>query len=301
MGRKRKPGLEWLDPENRTQRQWALDYLWAKGFQVFDKEDRADTPILFARHGEMLELGAKIERRNDGREIFQDMKAAWRQKDRRDSAKGKTVCAFTLSMSAKTNLREMAEDLEKSATALLESFITKAYKAHIRKRQKQQPKEVPRVARNYSFQGPNNIGERDNKEFQKSARPPEKTVETYSLFEPSQEMGDVNTAHEEAAVYSDALRSLPTTESPQVQERTHIPLLESIPGSQMPATTTIADELQTEQAAAVDTGPQPNDDAPPCAQGDAQLTAMKIGTLKKKRFTMPNDLLPKPWDADQSD
>ncbi len=210
MGRKRKPGLEWLAPENGTQRQWALDYLWAKGVQVFDKENRAGSPMLFASHGEMLELGAKIERRNDGREIFQDMKAAWRQKDRRDSAKGKKVCAFTLNMSATTNLSEMAEDQGKSATALLESLITKAYKAHIRKRQTQQSKLVPRTARNYSFQGPNNTGERDNGEFQKSARPPETTVED-----------DVNTAHEETEVYSGAPRPLPIAEAFQEQRRTN--------------------------------------------------------------------------------
>ena len=290
MGRKRKPGLEWLDPENGTQRQWALDYLWAKGFQVFDKENRAGSPMLFARHGEMLELGAKIERRNDGREIFQDMKAAWRQKDRRDSAKGKKVCAFTLNTSAKTNLSEMAEDQGRSATALLESLITKAYKAHIRKRQTQQSKQVPRAARNYSFQGPNNTGERDNGEFPKSARHPETTVED-----------DVNTAHEVTVVYSGAPRPLPIAEASQDQQRTNTSLPESLHGSQVPATTTIADELLPEQSTAVNLSPQPNDNVPTCDQVDAQLTTMKMGAQKKRLFTLPSDLLPKPWEADQSD
>lgn len=298
MGRKRKPGLEWLDPENGTQRQWALDYLWAKGFQGFDKENRAGSPMLFARHREMLELGAKIERRNDGREIFQDMKAAWRQKDRRDSAKGKKVCAFTLSTSAKTNLREMAEDQGKSATALLESLITKAYKAHTRKRQTQQSKQVSRAARNYSFQGPNNIGERDSGEFQKSLHPPEITVYKYSSSNPSQEVGDdVSTAHEETEVYSDAPRPLPIAEASQEQQRTHTPLPDSPRDSQAPSAT--AGEDQSEHAATGDLSPRPTEDFTQ-AQNDDQLPTLKIRLQKKKTFTLNTDRLPLLQDAGQS-
>ncbi|MCK3830140.1 hypothetical protein [Pseudomonas fluorescens] len=290
MGRKRKPGLEWLDPENGAQRQWAVDYLWTKGFEISDKENRAGSPTHFARHAELLELGAKIELRNDGREVLQDMKAAWRQKNGRDSAKGKKVCAFTLNTSAKTNLREMAENQGKSATALLESLITKAYKAHIRKRQTQQSNLVQRTARNYSFQGPNNTGERGNRELQKTAHPPETTVED-----------DVITVREDTEVYSGAPRPLPIAEAFQEQPRTNTPLPESLHGSQVPGTTTIADELQPEQSAAVNLSPQPTDNAPNCAQVDAQLTTMKIGVQKKKPFTIPRYLLLKPWDADQSD
>lgn len=290
MGRKRKPGLEWLDPENGTQRQWALDYLWAKGFEVFDKENRVGSPMLFARHTEMLELGAKIERRNDGREILQDMKAAWRQKHGRDSAKGKKVCAFTLNTAAKTNLREMAENEGKSATALLESLISKAYKAHTRKRQTQKSKQVSRAARNYSFQGPTHTGERDNRELQKSARHPETTVE-----------GDVNTTHEETEVYSAAPRPLPIVETTKELQRTNTPLPASPHGTQVPATTTTADAIQTRQAAAVSLSPHQSDNAPTFDRSDAQQTVMKMRVQKKKRFTMPIEPLSEPWDVDPND
>jgi len=134
MGRKRIVGLEWLDPINTEQRLWARAYLRTKGFEKhFHFRDKV-LPTELPSHQEMLHAGMEIEQAG-ARELFRDMKDAWRQEKSRNKKKesGRQVCAFTFSATSKANLQEMAQKKGTNATALLEKLIARAYKA-------QQPK-----------------------------------------------------------------------------------------------------------------------------------------------------------------
>lgn len=146
MGRKREPGLEWLEPENLNQRQWARDYLLLRGrtkhFEYREKV-QPDTPY---SHEEMLKIGGKIEQEDEDEayKLFQGMKRAWRQERSRQRKKetGHKACLFTLNGQTKDKLKQMAKELDTDATALLEKLITKAYKAHQRKQDEQSSKSI---------------------------------------------------------------------------------------------------------------------------------------------------------------
>lgn len=135
-GRKRIPGLEWLEPGNAEQHRWAREYLEARGYaDHFEHRDKVlpNKPVSYT---ELIHAGDKIEQESGARELFRDMKDAWRQKRSRDGAKGRKVCSFTLNETTKTSLKEMAKEQGVSATDLLESLISRAYQAHLRKRKK---------------------------------------------------------------------------------------------------------------------------------------------------------------------
>jgi hypothetical protein len=137
MGRPRKPGLEWLDQENAKQHLWARDYLRFKGFEDLD----ADQSISWK---DLLRLGQKIEEEKGARELFRDMKDAWRQERSRSKKKeeGYRPCLFTLKGATRDDLQRMANEQGTDATALLEKLIEKAYKTHLKKQQRaEQPKQ----------------------------------------------------------------------------------------------------------------------------------------------------------------
>lgn len=139
MGRRRVPGLEWLEPENTEQRQWAREYLllW-NHTKHFEYRDKIQPDTLYS-HEEMLRIGEKIEQEDCARELFRDMKDTWRQERNRKKKKdsGYQVCAFTFSTTTKTNLQEMAIEQGTSATELLETLISKAHKTHASRTKKQ--------------------------------------------------------------------------------------------------------------------------------------------------------------------
>lgn len=147
MGRKRIVGLEWLDPINTEQRLWARAYLRTKGFEKhFHFRDKV-LPTELPSHQEMLHAGMEIEQEAGARELFRDMKDAWRQEKSRNKKKesGRQVCAFTFSATSKANLQEMAQKKGTNATALLEKLIARAYKADQPKtatKKKEQPPQV---------------------------------------------------------------------------------------------------------------------------------------------------------------
>lgn len=140
LGRKRIPGLEWLEPGNAEQHSWAREYLETRGYaDRFEHRDKV-LPNKPVSHIELIHAGDKIEQESGARELFRDMKDAWRQKRSRDGAKGRKVCSFTLNKTTKTSLREMAKDQGLSATDLLETLISRAYQAHLRKMKKRSEK-----------------------------------------------------------------------------------------------------------------------------------------------------------------
>ena len=141
MGRPRKPGLEWLDPENAKQHLWARDYLRFKGFE--DLVADHINPLSISRK-DLLRLGQKLEEEKGARELFRDMKDAWRQERSRSKKKeeGYRPCLFTLKGATRDDLQRMANEQGTDATALLEKLIEKAYKTHLKKQQRaQQPKQ----------------------------------------------------------------------------------------------------------------------------------------------------------------
>lgn len=286
MGRKRILGLDWLEPRNASQRLWAVEYLRAKGFDdLFPCRKKRSLDEL-PSHKEMLDAGMGIERKQAARELFGDMKGAWRQEKDRQKKKdsGRQVCAFTLDTIIKANLQVMAKEQNISATALLESLITKAYSAHLRRQQKQNSKNPPRAARNYSFQGSNNISG-DNHERQKSAHPPE----TASHLDPAQKVEhEANSAAEEIDAHS--LKPLPAAEIPQKQKWTRTPNLIPSHDSQAAEMKT-ADEALAEQPATADHLPEREiDDNFTPTQDVIELPLVNLKLQKKKPFVMPVEL-----------
>jgi len=286
MGRKRILGLDWLEPRNASQRLWAWEYLRAKGFDDLfpcrKKRSLGELPS----HKEMLAAGMYIEEETAARELFGDMKGAWRQEKDRQKKKdsGRQVCAFTLDTIIKANLQVMAREQNMSATALLESLITKAYSAHLRRQQKQHSKHSPRAARNYSFQGSNNIGG-DNHGRQQSARPPEAA----SHLDPAQKVEhEANIAAEEIDAHS--LKPLPAAEIPQKQKWTRTPNL-TLPQDSQAAEIKTADEPLAEQLATADQLPEReiNDIYTP-TQDVLELPLANLKLQKKKPFIIPVEL-----------
>lgn len=125
MGRKRVLGLEWLDPQDRNQREWALNYLWAK-----DRLPDNKRPTDFIKDADIQKIGAAMERTANGRGVLKLMKEAWRQKRNKDTNIDTETCTFNLKASTKASLRELAEHQKKNMTSLLEALIGKAYKSH---------------------------------------------------------------------------------------------------------------------------------------------------------------------------
>lgn len=136
LGRKRTPGLKWLAPDNSEQHRWAWEYLKAHGHaHHFEFLGRIlpNTPV---SHTDLIHAGNKIEQEPGARELFRNMKDAWRQKRSRDGVKGRKACLFTLKETTKNSLKEMAKDQGVSATELLETLISRSYLAHLRRKKK---------------------------------------------------------------------------------------------------------------------------------------------------------------------
>ncbi len=161
VGRKRTPGLEWLDPENASQHLWAREYLLAKGYEEhFHYRDKV-LPGTSPSHQEMLQIGGKIEQEDGAHKLFQGMKEAWRQERSRQKKKetGHLACLFILNGDTKDNLKEMAKELDTDATALLEKLIAKAYKAHQRKKDKTSGKQLEQALQGDRIYGLEDIKE----------------------------------------------------------------------------------------------------------------------------------------------
>ena len=143
MGRPRKPGLEWLDPENADQHHWARDYLRQRGHESL--VDANINPLSISRR-DLLRVGQTLEEGKGARELFRDMKDAWRQLKNRSKKKeeGYRPCLFTLKGATRDDLQRMANEQGTDATALLEKLIEKAYKTHLKKQQLEQEQKQPK-------------------------------------------------------------------------------------------------------------------------------------------------------------
>ncbi len=175
MGRKRAIGLEWLDPQDISQREWAIEFLWAKGYQELFHYQQKIHPSELPSHEQMLQAGTEIERNAGARELLKDMKDAWRQQRNRNKKKqeGHLVCAFTLNGDTKKKLKIMASELNISTTALVEKLIEKAYQTHIRKQAKQPRTRLAETPRGNRSDTLRDHKENYKKELPQASSPPD--------------------------------------------------------------------------------------------------------------------------------
>lgn len=285
MGRKRVVGLDWLDPENTNQRLWALKYLQGKGLErIFDSRERI-LPNEPPSHNEMLDAGMYIEQDAGASKLFRDMKDAWRQERDRNKKKesGRQVCAFTLSTATKSHLQTMAREQKKSPAVLLESMITKAYAAHVRRQQRQLPKQTLQGNRQHTIQDLHEIFVGGAIQSDNSAIPSHSLTEE-SMGEPElleQKSGEYTSVASNERSRSKAAPEILESLLDQEEAITLIP--DSSCNNQMPSAA--AEDDQPEQAAPVDLNSSPTDDFPH-AQTDNPSPVVKISPQKKKTFRL---------------
>lgn len=299
MGRKLTQGMEWLKPNDPEQLRWAATYLAARG--LLEKHEHPDNRPFGQQltHEDLVRIGRRFQGK---RALIKDMKAAWRQKQYRESENGRKTCSFTLEVTTKTRLKELAGD--GSESAILESLIDKAYKAKLRKEQKPgRAKQTLQMDRHQTLEEIRALMTED------TSRPDDSGVTSQTLPEASMDAprslerpplvaDTADSPDEKNAEPSPEPAAVQANETSLDQGGANCALPDSLHDSQVPAAT--ADEDRPEQTALEDSSPKPND-APPLTQSNAPLPAMKIKPQKKKTFTVPSALLPKVWDTDQSD
>jgi hypothetical protein len=300
MGRKRVVGLDWLDSENTNQRLWALKYLQAKGLErIFHNGERI-LPDELPSHNEMLDAGMYIEQGTGARQLFSDMKDAWRQERDRNKKKeaGRQVCVFTLCKATKNHLKTMAKEQKQSPTVLLESMITKAYTAHVRRQQRQLSKQTLQGSRHHTIQDLHEMFVGGVIQPDNSAIPSRSLAEK-SVGEPEllkQKSGEHTSSVSNERSSSQAA---PEIVEPLLEHEEAITLIPDSPSnSQKPSAA--AEDDQPEQSAPVDLNSSPTDDFPH-TQTDNPSPVVKISPQKRKMFRLSSDRLPKAWDKEQSD
>ncbi|MFL1555071.1 hypothetical protein [Pseudomonas sp. O11] len=292
MGRKRVPGLDWLELENTNQRFWALEYLRAKGFESLFHHREKIRPNEIPSHKEMLAAGMNIELEAGARELFGDMKHAWRQEKDRKKKKDsdRHVCAFSFSSTTKIRLQEMAKEKATNATALLETLITKAHKAHVLKQQKQRPKQTLQGDRVYTIEGLHeqfvgSLGKAEDSTLL------ERAITDESISKPGppeqQLVGHTQKAPDEkAAVPSQESVIAAENEAPLEQEGTAASLPNSMCLNQAPATSTGEAEQENPKGAC----PEPIE-SPPHARTEPQTNLWKMRLQNQKRRRAIRDSL----------
>lgn len=233
MGRKRIVGLEWLDPINTEQRRWADGYLRAKGLERLFYYSDENQPKELPSHEDMQRAGMKIEQEGGARELFRDMKDAWRQEKSRNKKKetGRQVCAFTFSTTTKNSLQEMAMEQGTSATELLETLISKAHKAHVSKAKKQKSLQAkpektasntfaggrqPSVGGTETAQGPASLDENAQIELEATSGPQEAIGTASNVVVTAPEQMSV-ADNQVPAMQDDALASYPHEQTDDTQ------------------------------------------------------------------------------------
>jgi hypothetical protein len=296
MGRKRVVGLDWLDSENTNQRLWALKYLQAKGLErIFHNGERI-LPNELPSHNEMLDAGMYIEQGTGARQLFSDMKDAWRQERDRNKKKeaGRQVCVFTLCTATKSHLKTMAKERKKSPTELLESMITKAYTAHVRRQQRQLSKQTLQGSRHHTIQGLHEMFVGGATQPDNSAIPSRSLAKKPELLK--QKSGEHTSAVSNERSSSQAA---PEIVEPLLEHEEAITLIPDSPCNSQKLSAAAEDD-QPEQSAPVDLNSSPTDDFPH-AQTDNPSPVVKISPQKRKMFRLSSARLPKAWDKEQSD
>ncbi|RTV67157.1 hypothetical protein DY989_01800 [Pseudomonas aeruginosa] len=247
-------GMEWLKPNDPEQLRWAATYLAARG--LLEKHEHPDNRPFGQQltHEDLVRIGRRFQGK---RALIKDMKAAWRQKQYRESENGRRTCSFTLETTTKTKLKELAGD--GSESAILESL--KAYKVKLRKEQK-----PGKAKQTLQMDRPQTLEEIRALMTEDTSRPDDSGVTSQTLPEASM---NAPRPLERPPLVADTADSPKTAEPPpepaavQANETSlnqggaNCALPDSLHDSQVPAAT--ADEDRPEQTVFEISSPKPND------------------------------------------
>lgn len=111
--------LKWLNPRNRAQHLWAIDYLNTKG-EILSKG------LLSSPEDSLTEWSQCLRDTPANELLIRNMTAAWRQKRYRDRQVDKKSYSFTLDTAVKVQLDRLAGRHKKTISGMLEDLITQA-------------------------------------------------------------------------------------------------------------------------------------------------------------------------------
>lgn len=111
--------LKWLNPRNRTQHLWAIDYLTTKG-EILSRG------LLSSPEDSLTEWSQCLRDTPANELLIRNMSAAWRQKRYRDRQVDKKSYSFTLDTAVKVQLDRLAGRQKKTISGMLEDLITQA-------------------------------------------------------------------------------------------------------------------------------------------------------------------------------
>lgn len=111
--------LKWLNPRNRAQHLWAIDYLNTKG-EILSKG------LLSSPEDSLTEWSQCLRDTPANELLIRNMTAAWRQKRYRDRQVDKKSYSFTLDTAVKVQLDRLAGRQKKTISGMLEDLITQA-------------------------------------------------------------------------------------------------------------------------------------------------------------------------------
>ena len=123
--------LKWLNPRNRAQHRWAIDYLNTKG-EILSKG------LLSSPEDSLTEWSQCLRDTPANELLIRNMTAAWRQKRYRDRQVDKKSYSFTLDTAVKVQLDRLAGRQKKTISGMLQDLIKqsvlKAEKAEAKKK-----------------------------------------------------------------------------------------------------------------------------------------------------------------------
>ncbi|MFJ2681543.1 hypothetical protein [Pseudomonas sivasensis] len=111
--------LKWLNPRNRAQHLWAIDYLTTKG-EILSKG------LLSSPEDSLTDWSQRLRDTPANELLIRNMTAAWRQKRYRDRQVDKKPYSFTLDTAVKAQLDRLAGRQKKTISGMLEDLITQA-------------------------------------------------------------------------------------------------------------------------------------------------------------------------------
>ena len=110
----------WISAKNPMQIKWAIRYILRNGSNYTHLSSYAD----------IKSFGESITDNSDNREFIRRMKAAWNQKQFRDRSNGKISCNFSLKISTKNALNDLANRQNISVTECLDQLILNTFNQH---------------------------------------------------------------------------------------------------------------------------------------------------------------------------
>lgn len=110
----------WISAKNPMQIKWAIRYILRNGSN--------HTPL--SSYADIKSFGERITDNSDSREFIRRMKAAWNQKQFRDRSNGKISCNFSLKISTKNALNDLANRQNISVTECLDQLILNTFNQH---------------------------------------------------------------------------------------------------------------------------------------------------------------------------